>query len=125
MSDQKEYVSSNEEMGNIHISEEVLAVIAAAAALDVSGVSGLANNPGGDIKELLGKKGMPKGVRIQMEDERVTVDLAILMTYGSTIPDIGKAVQEGVRTSIESMTGLEVAQVNVNVGGILFPPQSK
>ena len=124
MGENKEYVSRSDELGNIHISEEVLAGIAA-AALEVEGVSGLAANLGSDIAELLGKKNLAKGVRVQMEDEKVTVDLSILMSYGHTIPEVGRAVQDGVKNAVESMTGLEIAAVNVNVGGITFPPASK
>ena len=98
MSENKEYVSRSDELGNIHISEEVLAAITAAAALDVEGVSGLAANLGSDIAELLG--------------------------YGHTIPEIGRAIQDGVKSAIESMTGLEVSVVNVSVAGITFPPKS-
>ena len=125
MSDSKDYVSRSDELGNIHISEEVLAAIAAAAALEVEGVSSLAANLGSDIAELLGKKNLTKGVRVKMEDDKVVVELSVLIAYGHTIPDMGKAVQEGVKSAIESMTGLEVAGVNVNVGGITFPPQEK
>ncbi len=123
MSDSKEYVSRSDELGNIHISEEVLAAIAAAAALEVEGVSSLAANLGSDIAELLGKKNLAKGVRVKMEDELVEVDLSVLMAYGATIPEMAKTVQEGVKAAIESMTGLEVASVNVSVAGIAFPPK--
>ena len=88
MSENKDYVSRSDELGNIHISEEVLAGIAAAATLEVEGVSGLAAN-------------------------------------GHTIPEVGKAVQDAVKTAVESMTGLEIAAVNVNVGGITFPAAAK
>ena len=122
MSDSKEYVSRSDELGNIHISEEVLAAISAAAALEVDGVSSLAANLGSDIAELLGKKNLAKGVRVRMEDDKVVVELSVLMTYGHTIPEMCRAVQEGVKNAVESMTGLEVSAVNVNVGGITFPP---
>ena len=124
MSDNKEYVSRSDELGNIHISEEVLAGIAAAAALETEGVSSLAANLGSDIAELLGKKSLTKGVHVKMEDEKVEVELSVLMQYGSTIPEMGKAVQDNIKQSIENMTGLEVASVNVNVGGITFPPKA-
>ena len=124
MSDNKEYVSRSEELGNVHISEEVLAAITAAAALEVEGVSSLAANLGSDIAELLGKKNLTKGVRIKMEEETVEVELSVLMDYGHTIPEIGKAVQEAVKNALESMSGLEVSCVNVNVGGITFPPKA-
>ena len=93
--------------------------IAAAAALEVEGVSGLSANLGSDIAELLSnKKNLTKGVHIQVEDEQVTVELAVLMSYGHTIPEVGRAVQDAVKSSVESMTGLTVAAVNVGVGGI-------
>ena len=123
MSESKEYVSRSDELGNIHISEEVLAAIAAAAALEVEGVSGLAANLGSDIAELLGKKNLAKGVRVKMEEDKVEVELSVLMAYGYTIPEMGKSIQEGVKNAIESMTGLEVACVNVNVGGITLQPK--
>ena len=124
MSENKEYVSRSDELGNIHISEEVLAAITAAAALDVEGVSGLAANLGSDIAELLGKKNLAKGVHVRMEDDKVEVELSVLMGYGHTIPEIGRAIQYGVKSAIESMTGLEVSVVNVSVAGITFPPKA-
>lgn len=120
----KEYVTCSEELGNIHISEEVLSAIAAAAALEVEAVSSLAANLGSDIAELLGKKNLAKGVHVKMEDARVEVELSVLMAYGHTIPEMGKAVQDAVKNAIESMTGLEVSAVNVNVAGIAFPPKA-
>ena len=123
MSENKEYVSHSDELGNIHISEEVLAGIAAAATLEVEGVSGLAANLGRDIADLLGKKSLAKGVRVKLEDDKVVVELSVMMAYGHTIPEMGKAIQDGVKAAIESMTGLDVAAVNVNVGGISFPPR--
>ena len=123
MSENKEYVSRCDELGNIHISGEVLAGIAAAAALETDGVSSLAANLGSDIAELLGKKNLAKGVRIRTEEDKVEVELSVLIVYGHTIPQVGKAIQDGVKAAIESMTGLEVSSVNVNVGGIVFPPK--
>ena len=125
MSENREYVSRSDELGNIHISEEVLAGIAAAAALEVEGVSGLAANLGSDIAELLGKKNLAKGVRVRVEEEKVIVELTVMMAYGHTIPETGKAVQDSVKAAVESMSGLEVDAVNVNVTGITFPPAQK
>lgn len=120
----KEYVTRSDELGNIHISEEVLAAIAAAAALEVEGTSSLAANLGSDIAELLGKKNLAKGVRVKMEDDKVEVELSVLMAYGYTIPETGKAIQDSVKQAIESMSGLEVAYVNVNVAGVTFPAKA-
>lgn len=120
MADGKEYISQPDELGSIHISEEVLAVISAAAALEVEGVCGLAANLGSDLAELLGKKSLSRGVRLQVQEENVTVEIAIMVKYGYTIPDIARAVQEAVSTSVEATSGLRVEAVNVNVGGVVF-----
>ena len=125
MGEGKEYVSRSDELGNIHISEEVLAVIAAAAVVEVEGVGGLAANLGTDLAELLGKKNLSRGIRIQVEDEKVTVDISILVKYGYTIPDVARAVQEAVAGSVEATSGLTVAAVNVNVGGVVFEKEPK
>jgi len=123
MSENRDYISRADELGNIHIAEEVLAAVAATAAGEVAGVSGLSANFGSDIAELLGKKNQGKGVRIQVEEEKITVEVAILMAYGHTIPEVGKAVQENVKTTMESITGLDIAAVNVSVAGVVFPPK--
>jgi len=99
--------------------------VAAAAAAEVSGVSAMAANFGSDIAELLGKKNQAKGVRILVEEEKITVEMAVLMAYGHTIPEVGKAVQENVKTTLESITGLEIAAVNVTVAGVVFPPKQQ
>ena len=125
MGEGKEYVSRSDELGNIHISEEVLAVIAAAAALEVEGVGGLAANLGTDLAELLGKKTLSRGIRLEVAEENVTVDVNILVKYGHTIPEVGRAVQEAVMSSIEATSGLPVEAVNVNVGGVIFDKETR
>lgn len=119
MADGKEYVSRPDELGNIHISEEVLAAIAAAAATEVEGVGSLAANLGSDIAELLGgKKNLSKGVHITVEEESVRVDVSILIKYGYTIIDVAKEVQNAVFSAIENTSGLTVECVNVHVLGV-------
>ena len=123
MAEMKEYVTQIDELGNIHISEEVLAVITAAAALEVAGVSSLASGSK-DITELLGKKNVARGVHVQVEDGQVQVELTILVKYGYTIMDVARAVQDAVATKIESMSGLKVQAVNINVGGVAFEKEA-
>ena len=125
MAESREYVSRSDELGNIHISEEVLAVIAAAAALEVEGVGGLAANLGSDLAELLGKKNLSRGIRLHVEEESVTIDVASLVKYGYTIHDVARAVQEGIAGSVEATSGLSVAAVNVSVGGVVFDKEPK
>ena len=123
MAETKEYVTRTDELGNIHISEDVLAVIAGAAALEVEGVSALASGSR-DISELLGKKSLTRGIHVQVEDERVQVELAIMVKYGYTILDVARAVQDAVTTNIESMSSLHVVGVNINVSGVAFEKEA-
>lgn len=121
MADGKEYISRPDELGNIHISEDVLAVIAAAAAMEVEGVGSLSANLGSDIAELLGgKKNLSKGIHIVVEDESIRVDLSVLIKYGYTIIDVAKEVQNAVYHAIENTSGLTVECVNVHVAGVSF-----
>ena len=121
MADGKEYISCPDELGTIHISEDVLAVTAAAAALEVEGVGSLAANLGSDIAELLaGKKNLSKGVRITVTESSVTVDISLLVKYGSSVQATARAVQEGVAAAIENASGFTVEGVNVHVAGVTF-----
>lgn len=121
MGEGKEYVSRPDEMGNIHISEEVLAVIAAAAAQEVDGVSSLAGGLTGDLAELVAGKKLSRGIDIRVNEESVTIRVAILVKYGHVIPDVGRAVQDAVMSAVENTTGLNVESVNVHVAGVTFP----
>ncbi|MDE6281553.1 MAG: Asp23/Gls24 family envelope stress response protein [Oscillospiraceae bacterium] len=120
MADGKEYISHEGELGSVSISEEVLAVIAAAAAVDVEGVSCLGNGVGRELSDPANRKALTRGVRLWVEDERVSVDLPILVRYGYVVTDVAKAVQDAVFSAVENTSGLEVAQVNVTVVGVTF-----
>ncbi len=125
MADAREYVSRPDELGNIHISEEVLAVIAAAAALETEGVASLAPNLSTDLAELLGKKNLSKGVHIAVNEASVSVEISIFIKYGYTIPEVAKAVQEAVFNAIGNTSGLSVECVNIHVGGVAFEREPK
>ena len=125
MAENKEYISRGDEMGNIHISEDVLAVIAAAATLEVEGVGSLAANLGNDIAELLGKKNMAKGIRISVNEEAVSVDISLLIKYGHNLMEVAQKVQEAVTSAVEATSGLMVEAVNVHVCGVTFGKEAK
>lgn len=126
MADAKEYISCPDELGTIHISEEVLAVTAAAAALEVEGVGGLSGNLGSDLMEILaGRKNLGKGVRVTMNDGTVCVDVSILAKYGFSVQDVAKHVQNGICAAIENASGLTVGGVNVHVSGVAFDHPQK
>ena len=118
MSESREYYSRSEEHGDVYISEEVLEMIAGAAALEVEGVSGLA---GGSVSDqILGRKKLSKGISILWESDNITIDVAIQINYGSIIPEVAKKVQEAIIANVEATSGMQVAAVNVRVGGGTF-----
>ena len=121
MGECKEYISRPDEMGNIHISEEVLAVIAAAATQEVEGVSSLAGGLTGELAELVAGKKLNRGIDIKVNEESVAIRVAILVKYGYVIPEVGRAVQDAVMSAVETTTGLKVEFVNVHVAGVAFP----
>lgn len=114
----KNEIQTITEHGSVTYASEVIAVIAGLAAAEVSGIAGMSGGLG--ISEILGRKNLSKGVRINVVDNRVTVDLACIVTYGVKIHEVSAECQTVVRRAIENMTGLEVPEVNVSVMGIQF-----
>ena len=120
MAENKQYVTQKQENGNVMISEDVIAAIIAHAVCDVEGVAGLAAKPGADIVELIGKKNWGKGLKIVIgQEEELSIDCNITVKYGQSVVDVAKAVQEAVTNALESMAGVAIASVNVNVCGII------
>lgn len=122
MPDNKDTVIRLEDEGAIHISEDVVAAIAALAASECEGVVMTASGGPGD---LLGKKNLTKGIKLVIEENKVNVDVYMMICYGYGIPAVAAKVQEKIKSSIESMTGLQIGNINVHVGGILFEKESK
>ena len=101
----------NSDLGEVQISNDVLAVISAMAAMEVDGVVAMAGNITAELVSKLGMKKLSKGVRVDVVDNTVMVDLSIIVT-------ISKKVQDKVKTTVENMTGMEVANVNVNIASV-------
>lgn len=118
MVDNKDYMTHQDDMGTIHISEDVVASIATSAALEVEGVSGLLNANMADF--MGGKKMTAKGVRVEMVEEAIAVQLFLILRYGSAVAEVAGKVQKNVFTALQDMTGFSVKSVNVHVGGISF-----
>ena len=104
-------IKSDENLGEVKIADEVVAIIAGLAAMEVEGVSSMAGNATRELIAKLGMKSLSKGVKVDVLDGIVTVTLALNMSYGYSIKDITAKVQEKVKAAIENMTGLEVADV--------------
>lgn len=114
------YITCREENGSINISEEVISTMVRAAVSEVDGVAGLSNTAGAEIAELIGIKTLTKGVKVQFEEEHITVDVIITVAYGSNVVNVARNVQDKVMTAVQAATGIEQAQVNVHVSGIAF-----
>ena len=100
------------------IADEVVAIIAALAATEVDGVASMAGNITNDIISRMGKKKLSRGVKVDVLEGVVTVSLALNMKYDYSIVDVTSKVQDRVKSAIENMTGLEVADVNIRVAGV-------
>ncbi len=123
----KEEIVENEEQTNVeiatnlNISEDVIGIIAGLAASEVEGIAGMTLGFVDGINQILGSnKKYSKGVKIDLDGKKVTIDLYVNVKYGVRIPDIAWAAQNAVKDSVENMTGLEVTSVNINVQGITF-----
>ncbi|MDD7289306.1 MAG: Asp23/Gls24 family envelope stress response protein [Clostridiales bacterium] len=118
MSESREYYSRSEQYGDVYISQEVLEMIAGAAAVEVEGVTGLA---GGSVSDqLLGRKKLSKGINVLWESDNITIDISIQIKYGSIIPEVARKVQEAIIANVEATSGMKVTAVNVRVGGVTF-----
>lgn len=126
MADNREYFTQAVENGSIQIAEDVVASVAAMAAMEVDGVCGLNAGIGSDIAKMLGKKDITKGIHISGgKEEPLSIECNIVARIGTSVFDLAKAVQTAVKTSVESTTGLAVEQVNVNIGGISMQAEAK
>ncbi len=106
--------------GQIQIADEVIAIIAATAAQEVEGVSAASTDPTGSFVEFFGKKNQSKGVRVAVESGETSVEVDIAIHFGVKIQETATEVQRKVKNAIETMTGLSVVTVNVNVTGIII-----
>ena len=117
-------IKTDENLGEVKIADEVVAIIAALAATEVEGVASMAGNATRELISKLGMKSLSKGVKVDVLDGIVTVSLALNLNYGYSIKEITSKVQEKVKTAIENMTGLEVADVNIRVAGVEIPEEA-
>ena len=108
----------NSDLGEVQISNDVLAVISAMAAMEVDGVVAMTGNITAELVSKLGMKKLSKGVRVDVVDNTVMVDLSIILRINENIVTISKKVQDKVKTTVENMTGMEVANVNVNIASV-------
>ena len=118
MADEITVYDSNTNNGTVTYANDVIATIAGVAATEVSGVAGMSGGISSGITEMLGKKNLTKGVKVEVGTQEAAIDLNIVVEYGSELHKVAEAVQENVKKAVETMTGLQVVEVNANILGV-------
>ncbi len=112
--------------GTVKIANEVVAIIAGLAATEIDGVAGMSGGMTADFTEMLGMKNLSKGgIKVEVGEKETAIDVFIIVEYGSKISEVANLVQENIRDTVETMTGLNVIEVNVNVQGVKIPKEPK
>lgn len=113
------------DLGSIRIADEVVATVAGLAAIEVEGVASMSGGWGTDLVEKLGRKNFGKGIKVEVTDSDTRIDIFLVIEYGYPIPTVAEGVQKEVKMAVETMTGLKVKAVNVNILGVsLKRPES-
>jgi len=111
-------VSNHNDLGKVEIAQEVIEVITGIAASEIDGISSMRGSFATGVVEKLGKKSHSKGVKVELTDEGIQIDLFVNLDFGVSIPTVAEKLQENIRQSIKNMTALEISEINVHVVGI-------
>ncbi len=124
--DRSTYVlKEDESLGAVQIADDVVAMIASLAATEVDGVSAMVGNITNELMSKVGMKKLTKGVKVEVIDSEVHAELALVIEYGYNIPETCQNVQNKVKTAIENMTGLNVADINIRIAGVNMDATNK
>ena len=113
------------EADSVRISPEVIGIVAGIAASEVTGIAGMSAGLVGGIAEKLGRKDLAKGIKVHQEEDRVKLEINLIVEYGAKIPAITQVLRDAVRRSVEETTGLKVTAINIHVQGISLPKEEK
>lgn len=113
------------EYGSVRIADDVVAIISELAAKEVKGIIGMSGGIADSITEMLGKKSPSKGVKVEVGEKETAIDLYVIVEYGVRIPDVAWQVQENVKKAVETMTGLNVVEVNIHIQGVNIEKENK
>lgn len=112
--------SENNGRGNVEIAPEVIEVIAGIAASEVEGVAQMRGNFATGALERLGKKNHGKGVKVELSESGIKVDVFCVMKFGVSIPSVAQKIQDNIRQTLLNMTALETEEINIHIVGIQF-----
>jgi len=121
MSNQEITNNNDENLGQLKVNDEVIAIIAGLAAVEVDGVYAMSGGLSGGIAEVLGIKNLSKGVKVEAKGKKVEVNIYIIAEFGARIPDVAWNIQEKVKKVVEKITGMEIVEVNIHVQGVNIP----
>lgn len=107
-------------LGNIEVAPEVLEIIASIAVSDIEGIASMQGNFASGVVERLGKKVHGKGIKTELSDSGLVIDVYCVVNFGVSIPNTAMKVQEHVRQTLENMTSLQTQEVNVHITGVQF-----
>ncbi|MHB1315568.1 MAG: Asp23/Gls24 family envelope stress response protein [Christensenellales bacterium] len=116
---------NNEKQGKITFASDVVATIAGLAAIEVAGIAGMSGGVVDGVIELLGRRNLTKGVKVEVGSEECAVDVYVVVNYGVAIHTVAYNVQENIKRAIETMTGLRVVEVNVYIQGVSIEKEPK
>ncbi|MCL2227005.1 MAG: Asp23/Gls24 family envelope stress response protein [Oscillospiraceae bacterium] len=125
MGEHKGYIRNADAKGSVNISEDVVATIASNAASEVEGVTGFYYSQGKDITSMIGKRHLPRGIKLTVTDGAVTLDVYIVVDIGFSVNEIGEKVQKAVIAAVVDATGAKVDEVNVHICGVSIKKAKK
>lgn len=111
-------VSDDESLGKVEIAPEVIEVMAGIAASEIDGLSSMRGTFATGVVERFGKKSHSKGVKVELTDDGILIDLFVVLNFGVSIPTVAQQLQDNIRQTIKNMTAMEIAEINIHVVGI-------
>lgn len=114
---------NNENLGSLKVTDDVIAIIAGLAAVEVEGVYSMSGGLTGGIAEVLGIKNLSKGIKVETKEDNIFINIYIIAEFGARIPEVAWNIQEKVKKTVERMTGMRVMEANIHVQSVNIPKE--
>jgi len=121
MAGQELTVNNSEYAGSLKVTNDVIAIIAGLAAVEVDGVYSMSGGLTGGIAEVLGIKNLSKGIKVETKENNIYINIYIIAEFGARIPEVAWNIQEKVKKTVERMTGMRVMEANIHVQSVNVP----